>query len=151
MNHDFDKSLMITMQLEGKDTLNLNPKDPGNWTGGKCGKGILKGTKFGIAASSHPHLDIKNLQLDYVKEIYKREYWDAAKCFNYAWPLCAAVFDFSVQSGPRLALKFLNQNPEYESFLNARDNFLKKWSKSHPGNRGVEMRVARLKKLINSY
>ena len=31
-----------------------NPKDPGNWTGGKVGAGKLLGTQKGIAAASYP-------------------------------------------------------------------------------------------------
>lgn len=54
-----------------------NPADPGNWTSGTIGVGELKGTKFGIAASSHYDLDIANLTLEQANAIRKREYWDA--------------------------------------------------------------------------
>jgi len=52
--------------------LSLNPKDSGNWSDGK-----LVGTKFGIAASSHPGLDIAHLTLAQAIQIRKTEYWDA--------------------------------------------------------------------------
>lgn len=56
--------------------LSMNPADPGNWTGGRVGVGALKGTKYGIAASSHPDLDIANLTLDQANTLRKTEYWD---------------------------------------------------------------------------
>jgi Glycosyl hydrolase 108 len=51
--------------------------DPGNWTGGKVGKGKLLGTKCGIAANSFPNIDIKNLTIADAERIYRRDYWDA--------------------------------------------------------------------------
>jgi len=49
-------------------------RDPGNWTGGKVGGvGILKGTKFGLAANTY-NLDIKNITLAQAKEIYQRDW-----------------------------------------------------------------------------
>jgi lysozyme family protein len=56
--------------------MSKDPDDPGNWTGGKCGLGILKGTKYGIACSSHPQLDIENLTQAQATAIQKGEYWD---------------------------------------------------------------------------
>lgn len=53
-----------------------DPKDPGNWTGGRPGRGVLKGTKFGIAANTYGHLDIKNLTVADAKKIYKEDFWD---------------------------------------------------------------------------
>lgn len=52
-----------------------DPRDPGNWTSGKCGVGLLKGTKFGIAANTYGHLDIKNLTLADAKKIYFDDFW----------------------------------------------------------------------------
>ncbi len=50
--------LPFTLHQEGG--LSLDPKDPGNWTGGKVGLGKLLGTKYGIAAASHPGLDVRH-------------------------------------------------------------------------------------------
>ncbi len=65
--------------------------DPGNWTGGQVGVGVLKGTKFGIAANTYPTLDIKNLTRDQAVAIYRRDFWDAirgdALPFNVAFQL----------------------------------------------------------------
>jgi hypothetical protein len=60
-------------------------RDPGNWTKGKIGAGILKGTKYGLAANTYPNLDIKNLTLAQAKEIYKKTggtSWVATVCIR---------------------------------------------------------------------
>jgi lysozyme family protein len=60
-----------------------NIHDPGNWTGGKEGKGRFLGTKYGIAASVYgtsllkKGIIIKHLTKDQAAEIFKRDYWNA--------------------------------------------------------------------------
>ena len=49
---DLPAVLAETLAYEGG--YSANPKDPGNWTGGKVGVGKLLGTKSGIAAASYP-------------------------------------------------------------------------------------------------
>jgi len=49
--------------------------DSGNWTGAHVGKGELKGTKYGIAASSYPKEDIKGMTLQRAAQIYRRDFW----------------------------------------------------------------------------
>jgi len=51
-----------------------SPEDDSNCAGSKQGRGELKGTKYGIAAKSYPHLDIKNLTLDQAKAIYMQDF-----------------------------------------------------------------------------
>ncbi|MDH1334083.1 hypothetical protein N5D77_07565 [Comamonas thiooxydans] len=69
---DFDKAFDRLIGHEGKFT--NNPKDDGNWTGGKQDRGELKGTKFGIAANTYPHLDIKSLTIEQAKAIYREDF-----------------------------------------------------------------------------
>lgn len=145
---NFEKSFKITMELEGGGKMSTNTRDPGNWTGGKVGKGSFRGTKYGIAASAHPNIDIPSLTEEDAKKIYKTKYWNAAKCDSYDWPLCAVMFDFAVQSGPPRALRYLDQFGSPEAILKARDAFLTRWSKINPGNRGVEERCDRLAKML---
>lgn len=78
----------------------INPNDPGNWTGGKKGVGQLKGTKYGIAANTYPHLDIRNLTLEEADAIYRRDYWP--KAWGDDWPigLDQVTYDATVNSGP---------------------------------------------------
>lgn len=74
--------------------------DPGNWTGGKVGSGQLKGTKYGIAANSHPHLDIANLTMEQADAIFKTEYWDTIGGDAMPMGVDLVSFDVSVNSGP---------------------------------------------------
>lgn len=93
-----------THREEGSDTPSggwtINPNDPGNWTGGKKGEGDLKGTKWGIAANTYPHLDIKNLTRQQADEIYMRDYWPRA--WGDDWPMGfdQITYDATVNSGP---------------------------------------------------
>lgn len=84
-----------------------DPKDAGNWTGGKVGLGELKGTKYGIAANSYGYLDIKNLTLDQAKEIYKRDYWDIIG--NAHDSIKFQLFDAAVNHGKGNAIRFLQR------------------------------------------
>lgn len=84
-----------------------DPKDPGNWTGGKCGVGLLKGTKFGIAANTYGHLDIKNLTLDQAKEIYRQDFWNILG--NAHSSIKFQVFDAAVNHGHGNAIRFLQR------------------------------------------
>lgn len=84
-----------------------NRKDPGNWTGGKVGVGELKGTKFGIAANTYPHLDIKNLTLDQAAAIYRRDYWDKARAGDMPPAVGFQLLDAAVNSGVGRATRWL--------------------------------------------
>lgn len=104
---NFDKAFKLLIGHEGGYTALRS--DPGNWTGGKVGSGVLKGTKYGIAANSYPSLDIKNLSLDQAKAIYKRDYWDKAKCDKIPAELAFHVFDMCVNSGVSRGIKLLQK------------------------------------------
>jgi lysozyme family protein len=84
-----------------------DPKDRGNWTTGKIGQGVLKGTKYGISAMSYPHLDIKNLRVDEAKAIYLTDYWLKAGCDCVPPEVAFDLFDTAVNSGPKTAAKLL--------------------------------------------
>lgn len=84
-----------------------NPKDPGNWTGGKIGKGLLKGTKYGISAAAYPGEDIKNMTLPRAKDIYLRDYWGKAGCDLVPAAVKFSLFDMAVNSGVRKAIRTL--------------------------------------------
>ncbi|BAQ50276.1 glycosyl hydrolase 108 family protein [Methylobacterium aquaticum] len=92
--------------FHGEGGYTANAKDPGNWTGGKVGKGQLKGTKYGISAASYPTLDIKNLTRDQAAAIYRRDYWDQAGCHELPAGPDLPILDVSVNSGPGRANVF---------------------------------------------
>lgn len=76
-----------------------NPDDSGNWTGGRIGMGVCKGTKFGISAAQYPDLDIVNLTMSQATSIYRRDYWDVMHCDSLPWPLKLYAFDCAVNQG----------------------------------------------------
>lgn len=104
---NFDEAFKTVIGHEGGFTLHSG--DPGNWTSGKVGIGTLKGTKYGIAANTYPNEDIKNLTLDRAKQLYKRDFWDKAKCDQLPDGLRFHVFDVSVNSGVSRGVKTLQQ------------------------------------------
>lgn len=104
---NFDEAFKIVVGHEGGFT--QNPKDAGNWTGGKVGVGINKGTKYGIAANTYPNEDIKNLTLERAKQLYKRDFWDKAKCDQLPSSIRFHIFDVSVNSGVSRGVKTLQQ------------------------------------------
>jgi lysozyme family protein len=93
------------LTVEGR--YSKDPRDRGNWTGGKVDVGELRGTKYGIAASSHPTLDIENLTHEQAAEIYRREYWNPLRCDELPPAIALAVFDDAVNQGPRAAANTL--------------------------------------------
>lgn len=75
------------------------PDDPGNWTGGKPGKGERRGTKYGISSASYPDLDIPNITQSQAANIYRRDYYAPAGCDMLPFPLALALFDACVNQG----------------------------------------------------
>lgn len=83
--------------------------DPGNWTGGKVGKGQLKGTKFGISAKAYPNLDIRNLTKEQARALYKRDYWDKVKGDDLPAGLDYVAYDAAINSGPAQSAKWIQR------------------------------------------
>jgi lysozyme family protein len=86
-----------------------DPRDRGNWTGGKRDAGALKGTKYGISAAAFPDLDIANLTLDQARDIYRAKYWTPAGCDIVPDGLKFDLFDLAVNSGPGRAARLLQR------------------------------------------
>ena len=81
--------------------------DAGNWTGGKVGAGILKGTNCGISAAQYPDKDIKNLSDDEVSAIYFTDYWLRFHYGQLPQPFDIKTFDMGVDMGPVTVIKIL--------------------------------------------
>lgn len=86
-----------------------DPGDPGNWTGGRRNAGILKGTKYGIAANTYPDLDIKALTLDQAKSIYRRDWWDKIGADELDPAIVFQMWDFAVNAGMGTARRVLQR------------------------------------------
>lgn len=87
----------------------LDPNDRGNYTGGEVGIGELKGTKWGIASNTYPHLDIKNLTSIDAAKIYRADYLEPLAADLYADGVAFQLLDFAVNSGPRRAIKSIQK------------------------------------------
>lgn len=98
-NKIFDDCFKLLIDNEGG--LSMDPNDNGNWTGGRKGYGVLKGTKYGISAAQYPNLEIKNLSLSDAKAIYQRDYWKPFGCDKLSFPKAFQVFDAGVNHSPR--------------------------------------------------
>lgn len=74
-----------------------NPSDPGGET------------KFGISKRAYPDLNISGLTLEQAKEIYRRDYWERAKCDQLHPAVAFQVFDTAVNSGIGQSIRFLQR------------------------------------------
>ena len=93
----FDEAFQRLIGHEGNFT--DDPKDPGNWTGGRIGIGVCKGTKYGIAANTYPDLDIRNLTLADAKAIYYRDWWIKCGADVIDTAVIYQMWQFSVNAG----------------------------------------------------
>lgn len=108
-NPAFIRAVGFVLSAEGLDKLSIDPKDPGNWTGGKVGVGTLVGTKYGISAAAHPTVDIASLNSGRAQSIYYNEYWLNINGGALAPPIGMLVFDTAVQHGVVVAIKMLQR------------------------------------------
>ncbi len=102
-------SFLATMVWEGSAHLSLIRSDPGNWTGNRVGIGQLKGTKWGVAAGSHPTLDIAALTSEQALEIFVRGYWAPLNGDSLAIGLDHCVSDDGYNAGPAAARRRLGK------------------------------------------
>lgn len=93
----FDTAFADVVDIE--KSFSDDPRDPGNWTGGKANAGQLNGTMLGISAAAYPNVDIKNLTPAKAKAIYLTDYWDACKCDTLPDQVACALFKQAVNMG----------------------------------------------------
>ncbi len=103
----FEKTWAFILSEEGG--FQDNPKDKGNWTGGRVNVGELKGTKYGISAASYPKLDIKNLTEADARKIFDRDYWSFCKCGQMPSPIAMMVADIAFNQGQPTAAYLLQE------------------------------------------
>lgn len=103
----FQKYIDRILSHEGGYSRDRN--DPGNWTGGRVGVGVLKGTKFGIAANTYPDLDIANLTREEAVEIYRRDFWDTIGASSLPSALAFSALDGAVNSGVKRSIMWVQK------------------------------------------
>lgn len=81
----------------------LNAKDPGNWSSGKVGVGVLEGTMYGVSApiarASGYAGPMKDLPRDTAKEIAKKLYWDPLSLDSFDPRVAFQIFDANYNGG----------------------------------------------------
>ena len=105
MSTTFEHACDIVLGHEGGFT--DNPRDPGNWTGGRVGNGRLCGTRYGISAAAYPDLDISALTVQDARSIYRRDYWDRLHADHLPPPLALLTFDAGVNCGVSRSARWL--------------------------------------------
>lgn len=113
---DFQLAIPKTLEFEGG--FQKDPRDLGNWVGGKVvnGKvvgGKLVGTKYGIAARYFPDEDIPNLTIPRAVVLYRRKYWALGDIDRLPPHLRFTVFDMGVNAGVSRAIKGLQVLSQY--------------------------------------
>ena len=95
--------------------------DPGNWSSGEVGVGVLIGTCWGISApvlldwvgpgnAANITADyMRNLSVDTAKAIYLRDYWNKVRGDDLPLGLDLAVWDFGVNAGVRRSIEELQK------------------------------------------
>ncbi len=101
----FDQAFAVVIGMEGG--YQTDRGDPGNWTGGRCGVGILRGTKWGISAAAFPTLDIEALTQPAAEALYLADYWRPVAGDALAPGVGLIVFDAAVNQGAERAVRIL--------------------------------------------
>jgi lysozyme family protein len=98
---NFEKSLEMVLRHEGGFV--NHPDDPGGMTN----KGITAAVLAAHLGRDVTAADMRNISDQTVATIYRRNYWDAARCSLMPDGLDYAVFDFAVNSGVSRAVRML--------------------------------------------
>lgn len=92
---DFERALNFCLRWEGE--YSNDPNDPGGET------------NFGISKRAYPNEDIMRMTRGRAALIYRRDYWDKAKCNDMPWPVNFVHFDCAVNTGTGRANQILQQ------------------------------------------
>ena len=103
----FDDCMDVILPFEGG--LSMDRRDPGNWTGGKVGKGELRGTNMGIAAHAHPGEDIQGMTAARAKAIYRQKYAAPIRFDDLPAGIDLATLDPAINSGPPRGVRWMQQ------------------------------------------
>lgn len=100
----FDAALARVLRHEGG--YSNHPADPG----GPTNKGVIQRVYDAYrTARGLPKRSVRELEVSEMRDIYRRQYWDAVRADELPAGLDYAVFDAAVNSGPAQAAKWLQR------------------------------------------
>jgi lysozyme family protein len=175
----FEDVLSFTLELEGANDPETkgysdHPDDPG----GETFKGVTRDTyedylkQQGISTEN---VDMRAIPDDHIKDIYRKNYWEATGADQLPPIVGQQVFDFAVNSGPSRAVKYLQRivgskpdgifgpktlaaTQEFIQahgetslaleYLNRRAAFVRNFVKKHPKFPGLLTRIEKMRSLI---
>jgi lysozyme family protein len=94
---DFPRAFDLLITHEGG--FSNHPNDPGGAT--------MYGVTEKVARSNGYTGEMKDLTLDFAKQVYRKTYWDACRCDLMPDVIRYPLFDAAVNSGPVQAIKWL--------------------------------------------
>ena len=94
---DFQTAFDLLITHEGG--FSNHPDDPGGAT--------MYGVTEAVARAEGYTGPMRELTLDFAKQVYRKRYWDACRCDQMSDPLRYPLFDAAVNSGPGQAIKWL--------------------------------------------
>ena len=101
MESNFQKALKLVLVHEGGFV--NHPRDPG----GATNKGVTIETYRRYVKPNGTVADLKAITAAQIATVYRNQYWNKCNCDKLPSGLDYAVFDFSVNSGPARAAKYL--------------------------------------------
>ena len=103
MNHNFEKCMEMLLAHEGGYV--NHPSEPGGMTN----LGITKRTYDEFHGTDIDGEEMRNLTVEDVTPIYRRNYWERCRCHDLPDGIDWAVFDWAVNSGTGRAAKALQR------------------------------------------
>ena len=100
---NFEQCLALLLKHEGGFV--NHPKDPG----GATNLGVTLNTWSSWKGAPQTVEDVKNLTVNDVAPLYKKNYWEKIKADSLPLGVDYSVFDCAVNSGPSQAVKFIQR------------------------------------------
>lgn len=94
---DFERAFDLLITHEGG--FSNHPDDPGGAT--------MYGVTEVVARAEGYTGPMRDLSLDFAKQVYRKRYWDACRCDQMPDVIRYPLFDAAVNSGPSQAIKWL--------------------------------------------
>lgn len=99
---NFDAAFDLLMTHEGGFAHRPFSDDPGGAT--------MYGVTEKVARANGYTGEMRDLTLDFAKQVYRKDYWDACKCEHIPEALRYPLFDAAVNSGVGQAVKWLQSS-----------------------------------------